>query len=80
MPGTLPPGQRPESLKQSLDPEHPVMLQAGWNKLLLRWDLIWGDNQVGIRLAAAPDILWGLRCSPEPPGAEAAGERRDLRQ
>ena len=80
VPGTLPPGQRPESLKQSLDPEHPVMLQAGWNKLLLRWDLIWGDNQVGIRLAAAPDILWGLRCSPEPPGADAPGERRDLRQ
>jgi hypothetical protein len=45
----------------------PLALQAGWNKLLLRYDLIWGDNMLGATLNAAPEVLWGVRQSATPP-------------
>ena len=55
LPVVLPPGQNAAGLQQSLDPNAPVTLQAGWNKLLLRWDLIWGDNEMGVILDALPE-------------------------
>ena len=41
----------------------PLHLQAGWNELVLRRDLIWGQKTLGITLKADPAILWQLRLS-----------------
>ena len=38
-----------------------VPLKEGWNDLLVRFDLIWGDSTLGLRLEAPPEILWTLR-------------------
>ena len=46
-----------------LDPTQPLHLRAGWNELLLRKDLIWGDVTMGASLQADPAVLWHLRVS-----------------
>jgi hypothetical protein len=50
-----------------LDPAAPLRLRPGWNELLLRKDLIWGDVTMGASLQADPSILWHLRISGPPP-------------
>jgi hypothetical protein len=50
-----------------LDPTQPLHLRAGWNELLLRKDLIWGDVTMGASLQADPAVLWHLRVSGPPP-------------
>jgi hypothetical protein len=51
-----------------IDGTQPVNLRAGWNELLVRFDYIWGDKTLGLRLDAKPEQLWGLRISATPPG------------
>ena len=65
----FPKGQSAKDLHQSLDATQPVALQAGWNKLLLRYDQVWGSNQVGLALDAAPEVLWSLKIAGTPPEA-----------
>ena len=62
-----PKGQNAKDLHHALDTTQPVALQAGWNKLLLRYDQIWGGNQVGLTVDAAPEVLWSLKFSGTPP-------------
>jgi hypothetical protein len=50
-----------------IDAETPVELHAGWNKLLMRYDWIWGELALGIRLHAAPETLWRLNIRANPP-------------
>ena len=49
-----------------LDTTRPVELKAGWNKILLRLDVIWGRPQLGLLLDAPPTVLWGLRFASQP--------------
>ena len=46
-----------------LDTTKPLSLQPGWNELLIRRDLIWGDMQLGAALVADPAVLWKLKIS-----------------
>jgi hypothetical protein len=64
-PGTLPMAK----LNYKIDGSQPVKLQAGWNELLLRFDYIWGDLVLSLRLDGKPETLWGLRFSATPPKA-----------
>lgn len=43
-----------------------VRLQAGWNQLLLRFDWIWGAQQVGVLIDGDERILWQLRLRTAP--------------
>jgi len=70
LPVVNPKGQNAQDLHQSLDPERPVALQAGWNKLLLRYDHVWGGNKIRLELDATPEVLWSLKFSPTPPVAK----------
>ena len=67
LPSVNPKGQGPNDLHQSLDASKSVALKAGWNKLLIRYDLIWGANKLGITLDAPPSVLWTLKFSGTPP-------------
>ncbi len=67
LPSAFPKNQRANDLHHSLDSSQPVALQAGWNKLLLRYDQVWGANQVGLAVDAAPEVLWSLKFSSTPP-------------
>ena len=67
LPATFPPGQSAKDLHQTLDPAKAVALKAGWNKLLVRFDLVWGENKLGLSLDAPPQVLWSLGFSPTPP-------------
>lgn len=67
LPEVLPPGRTAAQLQQGLDPNVPMQLQAGWNKVLLRWDQVWGGNEVGLVLEATPEQLWPLKFSAVPP-------------
>ncbi len=67
LPVVHPKNQRATDLHHSLDPTMPVELRAGWNKLLLRYDQVWGNNVVGLALDAAPEVLWSLKFSATPP-------------
>jgi len=67
LPAVHPRGQSAKDLHHALDSAQPVELRGGWNKLLLRYDLIWGGNQVGLTLDAAPAVLWSLKFSATPP-------------
>jgi hypothetical protein len=58
-----------DRLHHKIDATQPVTLQAGWNELLLRFDYIWGDLVLSLRLDAKPETLWGLRFSATPPKA-----------
>ncbi|WP_395736023.1 hypothetical protein [Prosthecobacter sp.] len=67
LPSIHPKGQSAKDLHHSLDATQPVALQAGWNKVLLRYDQIWGSNQIGLAVDAAPEVLWSLKFSATPP-------------
>ncbi len=67
LPAVHPKGQGPRDLHHTLDATQPVALKAGWNKLLVRFDQIWGGNQVGLTVDATPDVLWSLKFSHTPP-------------
>jgi hypothetical protein len=67
VPPVFPKGQSAKALTHTLDPSLPVALKAGWNKLLLRYDLVWGGDKVGLVLDASPQLLWALKFSPVPP-------------
>jgi hypothetical protein len=69
LPSTFPKGQNANFLSHSLDPELAVQLAPGWNKLLLRYDLVWGGTKIGLRLEAPTEVLWGLRFSGTPPAS-----------
>ena len=69
LPAVHPKGQSAKDLHHSLDATQPVSLKAGWNKLLLRYDQVWGSNQVGLALDAAPEVLWSLKIAGTPPEA-----------
>lgn len=51
----------------TIDTNKPFALNAGWNKVLLRYDYIWGSQQLGLAIDATPDVLWNLRFSATPP-------------
>ena len=53
-------------LEFTVDTTKPITLQPGWNELLLRFDYIWGDHSLGLRLEGDPAILWGLRVAAQP--------------
>jgi hypothetical protein len=58
---------RPKAgLEFGVDTAKPVHLRSGSNELLLRFDYIWGDQTLGLRLEGAPAVLWALRVSPTP--------------
>jgi hypothetical protein len=61
-PKTLPAAR----LEQRVDESRPAPLTAGWNELLVRFDYIWGDHTLGLRLAADPAVLWTLRLAAAP--------------
>ena len=63
LPAVHPKGQKATDLHHTLDATQPVALRAGWNKLLLRYDQVWGTNQIGLSVNAAPDVLWSLKFS-----------------
>lgn len=67
VPSIFPKGQQARDLHHEIDPTKPVALKAGWNKLLLRYDLLWGSNKFGLLLDAAPETLWSLKFSTTPP-------------
>ena len=46
-----------------LDASKPLSLQAGWNELLIRRDVIWGEMNLGATLMAEPAVLWKLKIS-----------------
>jgi hypothetical protein len=48
-------------LKHKVDTTAPLKLQAGKNTLLLRFDHIWGNPVIGVRLQAPPEVLWKLK-------------------
>ena len=68
VPPVFPKGQTAKALSHSIDPERSVELKAGWNKLLLRYDLVWGGSKIGLLLDGPPQLLWGLKSSATPPG------------
>jgi hypothetical protein len=70
LPSTFPKGQNASSLSHSIDPDLPVVLSPGWNKVLLRFDLVWGGSKIGLRIEAPSTVLWGLRFSGTPPASE----------
>ena len=52
----------PENSKDNLpDEAQPLALQAGWNELLLRRTVIWGEMNYGVTLTGDPAVLWQLR-------------------
>jgi hypothetical protein len=53
----------PALLTTYIDGSQPLHLQAGWNELVLRRDLIWGDMTLGATLKADPAVLWQLKIS-----------------
>jgi len=61
----FPKNQSARDLTHSIDPAKPVELQAGWNKLLLRYDHVWGENKIGLEVDAPPEVLWSLKFSPQ---------------
>ncbi|MEI6521297.1 MAG: hypothetical protein WCO98_14865, partial [bacterium] len=61
VPMLLDKGKRLTDLQFSIDSDKPITLKAGWNKLLVRYDLVWGGMDLGIKVDAAPDILWSLK-------------------
>ncbi|WP_395747822.1 hypothetical protein [Prosthecobacter sp.] len=67
LPAIHPKGQSAKDLHHSVDADQPVALRAGWNKLLLRYDQVWGANQIGLAVDAAPEVLWSLKFSSTPP-------------
>ncbi len=72
LPAVIPKGRVANELQHTLDPSRPVALQSGWNKLLIRYDLIWGGNKIGITIDAAPEVLWSLKFSSTPPAEPKA--------
>jgi hypothetical protein len=67
LPTVNPPGQSAKDIHQALDPAKAVALKTGWNKLLVRFDLIWGESKFGLCIDAPPEVLWSLKFSPVPP-------------
>ena len=67
LPSVFPKGQHANDLHHELDAIRPAAFIAGWNKLLVRYDLIWGGNKFGLMLNAAPEVLWTLKFSGTPP-------------
>lgn len=62
--------EKNQSLKDlhfGIDPARPVALRAGWNKLLLRYDHVWGGNNIGLTVDASPEVLWSLKFTGTPP-------------
>ncbi len=59
--------QTKEKNKIRLDNSKPLSLQAGWNELLIRRDLIYGGQLFGASLMADPAVLWKLKISGPPP-------------
>ena len=70
LPSVHPKAQRANDLHHSIDATQSVALKAGWNKLLLRYDQVWGANQIGLAVDAAPEVLWSLKFSLSPPANE----------
>lgn len=54
-------------LAHRINPEKALDLQEGWNEVLFRFDHVWGDPFVGVRLDAPVETLWTLRVSHQPP-------------
>jgi hypothetical protein len=54
-------GKRLTDLQFSIDSDKPITLKAGWNKLLVRYDQVWGGMDLGIKVDATPDVLWSLK-------------------
>lgn len=69
LPAVHPKGRNASDLQHTLDADQPVALRAGWNKLLLRYDQVWGANAVGLTVDAAPEVLWSLKFRATPPDA-----------
>jgi hypothetical protein len=70
MPVMPDPKHSPEQLEQRLDPMTSYQLKAGWNEVLLRYDHIWGDTFVGVRIEAPAETLWKLKISNAKPSAK----------
>ncbi len=70
VPTMFPKNQSAKDLTYSIDPAKPVDLQPGWNKLLLRYDHVWGENKIGLEMDAPPEVLWSLKFSATPPAAK----------
>jgi hypothetical protein len=67
VPVLFPKGQTAKSLTHSIDSNAGIALQAGWNKILVRYDLVWGGNKIGLLVDAPPALLWTLKFSASPP-------------
>jgi hypothetical protein len=49
-----------------IDLSKPLALQAGWNELLIRYTLVWGDTSLKASLVADPAMLWKLKIGGPP--------------
>ena len=67
LPSTFSDDQRARNFEYRLVTDKPLALTAGWNMLLLRIDIVWGDVSFGLRLHAPPDVLWSLKVANQPP-------------
>lgn len=54
---------------RDLDTKYPWRINAGWNELLLRYDLIRGKTAVSLRPVGKPETLRGLQFSATAPEA-----------
>lgn len=68
LPIAFPQGRSAKDLAHQIDSTKPVMLKAGWNAVLVRYDFIYGDTHLGLRVHGSREALWELKVSNTPPG------------